>query len=125
ADSKVEYMLVVWLTPDAARRSAAINAAYLWEIDTAMKAHGIEMPFPQRDLNLRSVFGLTGDHALAALQGRQISSNSRDDAAAAPEQLPPHEREQLARNDAGKDVEAGAAQAATEVAKQPRDEDQS
>lgn len=124
ADSKVEYMLVVWLTPDAARRNAAINAAYLWEIDTSMKAHGIEMPFPQRDLNLRSVFGLAGDEALAALHGQCGLSNSRIDAAAAPEQLPAHEREQLSRNDAGKDVEAGAAQAVTEHVKQPRADDQ-
>ncbi len=116
ADSKVEYMLVVWLTPEAARRNAAINAAYLWEIDTSMRAHGIEMPFPQRDLNVRSLFGLTGDEALAALQGQRVLAKNRDDAIATPEKLPAHEREQLSRNDAGKDVEAGSAAA-------PRDED--
>ena len=123
ADSKVEYMLVVWLTPEAARRNAAINAAYLWEIDTSMRAHGIEMPFPQSDLNVRTLFGLTGDEALAALQGQRISSNSRNDAITKPEKLPAHEREQLSRNDAGKDVEAGAARAAAEESSQPRGAD--
>lgn len=123
ADSKVEYMLVVWLTPDAARRNAAINAAYLWEIDTSMRAHGIEMPFPQRDLNVRTLFGLSGDEALAALQGQRVSAKIRNDAISKPEQLPAHEREQLSRNDAGKDVEAGAARAAAEESSQPRDID--
>ncbi|MDI1252648.1 mechanosensitive ion channel domain-containing protein [Thermomonas sp.] len=123
ADSKVEYMLVVWLTVEAARRNAAINAAYLWEIDTAMRAHGIEMPFPQSDLNLRSLFGLTGDEALAALQGKSVQAKTSADVFTAPERLPAHEREQLASNDAGKDVEAGVTQAAAEDANQPRDED--
>ena len=123
ADSKVEYMLVVWLTPDAARRNAAINAAYLWEIDTSMRAHGVEMPFPQRDLNIRTLFGLEGDVALAALQGQRIQSDSRNAVAATPDQLPAHERKQLSRNDAGKDVEAGAARAAAEESSQPRNLD--
>ncbi len=120
ADSKVEYMLVVWLTPEAARRNAAINAAYLWEIDTSMRAHGIEMPFPQRDLNIRSLFGLTGDEALAALQGRRLPAESRSEASTKPEKLPEHEREKLSRNDAGNDVEAGAARAAAEESSESR-----
>lgn len=103
ADSKVEYLLVVWLTVEAARRNAAINAAYLWELDTALKAYGIEMPFPQRDLNLRSLFGLGGDAALAALQGRH-AKGAAGGTAHPEESLSTHERAVLARNDAGKDV---------------------
>lgn len=113
ADSKVDYMLVVWLTVEAARRNAAINAAYLWELDTSMKAHGIEMPFPQRDLNLRSLFGLGGDAALAALQGQRFNAAMKPDVTAA-ETLSAHERAALSRNDAGKDVQATAARTATE-----------
>jgi small-conductance mechanosensitive channel len=119
-DSSVEFQLVVWLTDAAARRNAAIDAAYLWEIDTALKAHGIEIPFPQRDLHVRSLFGLRGDEALAALHDRSALTKTESEVAA-PERLQAHEREQLAGNDAGKDVEAGVTQAAG--ANQPRDED--
>ncbi|OHE88611.1 MAG: mechanosensitive ion channel protein MscS, partial [Lysobacterales bacterium RIFOXYD1_FULL_69_11] len=68
-DSAVEFILAVWLTEEAARRNAAIKAAYLWELDTSLKEHGIEIPFPQRDLHLRSAFGLQGDDALELLRG--------------------------------------------------------
>lgn len=53
-DSSLDYELVVWVTADAVRRPAAIKAAYLWEIETALARHGIEIPFPQRDLHVRS-----------------------------------------------------------------------
>ncbi|KAB8192089.1 mechanosensitive ion channel, partial [Lysobacter maris] len=43
-DSAVEFILAVWLTEEAARRNAAIRAAYLWELDTSLKEHGIEIP---------------------------------------------------------------------------------
>ena len=69
ADSSVNYLLVVWLNEAASRRNTAVMAAYLWELDTALKAHGIEIPFPQRDLNLRSLFGLQGAVALKAMRG--------------------------------------------------------
>lgn len=52
-DSAVEYILAVWLTEEASRRNAAIKAAYLWELDTSLQEHGIEIPFPQRDLPQR------------------------------------------------------------------------
>ena len=121
ADSKVEYMLVVWLTVEAARRNAAINAAYLWEIDTAMRAHGIEMPFPQRDLNLRSLFGISGEAALAAMQGQKLNVSGNQEAQPA-EAMSAHERATLSGNDAGEDVQATAARAATEVGNPPGDD---
>ncbi|HTL15308.1 MAG TPA: mechanosensitive ion channel domain-containing protein, partial [Thermomonas sp.] len=49
AESSVNYRLVVWLNESASRRNTAVTAAYLWELDTALKAHGIEVPFPQRE----------------------------------------------------------------------------
>ncbi|MFS8138336.1 MAG: mechanosensitive ion channel family protein [Thermomonas sp.] len=115
ADSKVEYMLVVWLTAEAARRNAAINAAYLWEIDTSMRAHGIEMPFPQRDLNIRTLFGLSGDAGLAALQGRPAHDPGSANARPSAESLSANERITLSGNDAGEDVQATATRAAAEV----------
>ncbi|QDA57639.1 mechanosensitive ion channel family protein [Thermomonas aquatica] len=120
--SQVNYELVVWLNESASRRNAAVKAAYLWELDTALNAHGIEIPFPQQDLRVRSLFGLEGAEALAAL---------RMDAARAGEMPSPRatqalnadERAQLARNDARLDTERGmqedAARAAADRARAP------
>jgi len=100
-DSAVEFILAVWLTEEAARRNAAIQAAYLWELDTALKAHGIEIPFPQRDLHLRSAFGLAGAEAIAALRGERPTAT----AAPAAREMDPVERSRLSRNDAQVEAE--------------------
>ena len=70
-DSSLDYQLVVWLTPEAVKLPSAVQADYLWEIHTALVAHGIEIPFPQRDLHLRSVLGLDPEAAQALLSGRR------------------------------------------------------
>lgn len=101
-DSAVEFILAVWLTEEAARRNAAIQAAYLWELDTALRKYGIPVPFPQRDLHLSTLFGLEGDDALAAL-GRAPEARRRASASAAA--LETRERAELARNDASEDAE--------------------
>ncbi|WP_395072893.1 mechanosensitive ion channel family protein [Hyphococcus sp.] len=51
-DSSLDFELVIWLTDDAVRRPGAVNAAYNWELETALGKHGIEIPFPQRDLHI-------------------------------------------------------------------------
>ncbi len=101
-DSAVEFILAVWLTEEAARRNVAIKAAYMWELDSALKRHGIEIPFPQRDLNLRSLFGLEGDAALAALRGEGMAGEMPARARTA---LSDDERARLSRNDARVDAE--------------------
>jgi len=58
-DSSLNFELVVWLTPEAVKRPGAVSATYLWEIDTRLRQYDIEVPFPQRDLHLRSAFGRT------------------------------------------------------------------
>lgn len=99
--SSVNYLLVVWLNAEAARRNTAVMAAYLWELDTALAAHGVEIPFPQRDLHVRSLFGLGGAEAMAALRGEPVApaKQARND------RLDAGERERLARNDASEDTE--------------------
>ena len=85
-----------------ARRNSAIKAAYLWELDTALKAHGIEIPFPQRDLHVRSLFGLSGADALHALHCDAPVAQPAEPASHA---LEPGERTALATNDARADAE--------------------
>jgi small-conductance mechanosensitive channel len=53
-DNSLNFELVVWLTPEAVKRPAAVNAAYCWELESALSRYGIEIPFPQRDLHIRS-----------------------------------------------------------------------
>ena len=66
-DSSLNFELVVWLKPEAVKRPSAVQAAYLWEIETRLKKYSIEIPFPQRDLHLRSVFGHKDDAGLLLL----------------------------------------------------------
>lgn len=66
-DSSLNFELVVWLKPEAVKRPSGVQADYLWEIDTKLKKFGIEIPFPQRDLHLRSVFGVKDGAGLSLL----------------------------------------------------------
>lgn len=62
-DSALNFQLVVWPTVEAVRRPSAMNAAYAWAIADALDGAGIEIPFPQLDLRVRSLFGREGDEA--------------------------------------------------------------
>ena len=53
-DSSLDFELIVWLTSDAVKRPGAVQADYLWAIETALGKYGIEIPFPQRDLHVRT-----------------------------------------------------------------------
>ncbi len=66
-DSALNFELVVWPSLLAVKRPASMEAAYTWAIDDALRAAGIEIPFPQRDLRLRSVLGQEGSAGLEAL----------------------------------------------------------
>lgn len=66
-DSCLKFELIVWPTLEAVKRPKAMNAAYTWAIDDALCKAGIEIPYPQRDIRIRSFFGEEGDDAMAAL----------------------------------------------------------
>lgn len=53
-DSSLNFELVVWLSPEAVKRPSAVNADYNWALETALAKYGIEIPFPQRDLHIKS-----------------------------------------------------------------------
>lgn len=93
-DSSLDFELVVWLTAEATKRPAAVRAAYNWALESALVRHGLEIPFPQRDLHIRS-WPRRGDHT--------PSGTAAATAPALPEAL----RDELSRNDALADA-AGA-----------------
>ena len=67
ADSSLNFELVIWLEPGAVKSPGAVQAAYLWELDTQLRIHGIEIPFPQQDLHVKSLFGLRDEKAQRVL----------------------------------------------------------
>lgn len=66
-ESALQFELVVWPTLEAVKRPKAMNAAYTWAIDDALRKADIEIPYPQRELRLRGFFGREGRDALTAL----------------------------------------------------------
>ena len=53
-DSSLNFELIVWLRPESVKRPGAVQADYLWAIETALRKYELEIPFPQRDLHIRS-----------------------------------------------------------------------
>jgi small-conductance mechanosensitive channel len=53
-DSSLNFLLLVWVNRQGARRPTRTRSAYLWALETKLAEYGIEIPFPQRDLHLRS-----------------------------------------------------------------------
>lgn len=105
-ESSLKFELIVWPTVEAVRRPAAIFAAYTWLIDDALRGAGIEIPYPQRDIRVRGLFGEEGEDALTSLRlepaarrhkarGPHVSSNDaaadleREDPEEAPKVPPP------------------------------------
>jgi small-conductance mechanosensitive channel len=130
-DSSLNFELVVWLTPEATKRPSAVEAAYLWALETALGRHGLEVPFPQRDLHLRSVFGLEQEAAQVWLRGQPQGQDQVAEEGPSPEPRDPPrtprgasevagldtaERASLARNDAIEEVERAGREAARQEA---------
>ncbi|MDJ0906670.1 MAG: mechanosensitive ion channel [Woeseiaceae bacterium] len=53
-DSSINFLLLVWVNRQGARRPTRCRSAYLWALETKLAEYGIEIPFPQRDLHLKS-----------------------------------------------------------------------
>ncbi len=64
-ESSLDFQLVVWLNAEATRRVGAITAAYNWALHSALEKYGIEIPFPQRDLHVKSWARATRDQNAA------------------------------------------------------------
>ncbi len=53
-DSSLNFELVVWVEHDLMISPGATQARFLWAIEDQLRAAEVEIPFPQRDLHLRS-----------------------------------------------------------------------
>lgn len=53
-DSALNFVLGVWVRPEQVKRPTALTSDYLWALDDALRKYKIEIPFPQRDLHIRS-----------------------------------------------------------------------
>ncbi|MBU0690145.1 MAG: mechanosensitive ion channel [Gammaproteobacteria bacterium] len=53
-DSSLDFELVVWVGPELIVAPGKTQAKYLWAIEDELKKRKIEIPFPQRDLHIRS-----------------------------------------------------------------------
>jgi small-conductance mechanosensitive channel len=67
-ENGLKFELVVWPALEAVKRPNAAQAAYSWAIEDALRAGGFEIPLPQRDLRVRSLFGEEGDKARTTLK---------------------------------------------------------
>lgn len=116
--SSLDFELVVWLNAEATKRPSAVKAAYLWALETALRKYRIDIPFPQRDLHIRSLFGRQGDDALAALHGG-ADDHAGTRAAGTSMALDNGERAALSRNDAEQDVGQAIAEDAVSATTDP------
>ncbi len=53
-DNSLDFQLLVWVNRSGVQRPGRARAAYMWELETGLSAAGIEIPFPQRDVHIRS-----------------------------------------------------------------------
>ena len=53
-DSSLNFELVIWVTHRLVVRPRRTNAALLWALEDELRIRRIEIPFPQRDLHIRS-----------------------------------------------------------------------
>ncbi|MBT8113167.1 MAG: mechanosensitive ion channel, partial [Gammaproteobacteria bacterium] len=60
-DSSLNFELIVWVVNKKGLHATpgSWKALYVWEIETALEKYGIVIPFPQRDLHLKSGFVTT------------------------------------------------------------------
>lgn len=63
-DSSLDFQLLAWVSKSGVRRPERVRADFYWELETKLSESGVEIPFPQRDLHLRSGFASTGEVSL-------------------------------------------------------------
>jgi small-conductance mechanosensitive channel len=73
-ENGLRFELVAWPALEAVKRPNAAQAAYTWAIEDALRAGGFEIPLPQRDVRVRSLFGEEGDKARTTLKLKAVKA---------------------------------------------------
>ncbi|MEL7728922.1 mechanosensitive ion channel domain-containing protein [Citromicrobium bathyomarinum] len=73
-DSSVNFIIHVWIT-DPEAGIGNVKSAVLKKLWHLFQDHDVEIPFPQRDINLRSAEGL--DQLIAALEQKRSGSKAK------------------------------------------------
>ncbi|RME33116.1 MAG: hypothetical protein D6794_11945 [Deltaproteobacteria bacterium] len=55
AESSLNFELIVWVVPPATMRPRGTTSVFLRAIHKALLEHGFEIPFPQRDVHIKSL----------------------------------------------------------------------
>ena len=53
-ESSLNFELIIWVTHRLAAAPGRTNAVCLWALEDELSSRGVELPFPQRDLYIRS-----------------------------------------------------------------------
>lgn len=53
-DSSLDFVLIVWVKSESVKRPVLLTSDYLWTLDDTFREFKIEVPFPQRDLHIKS-----------------------------------------------------------------------
>jgi len=55
-DSSLDFLVLFWVSRQGVRRPGRTRASFMWALETLLVENGVEIPFPQRDLHVRSDF---------------------------------------------------------------------
>jgi small-conductance mechanosensitive channel len=84
AESRLEFELVVWLTSEGIHRPLGARAAYCWAIYQSLRKYGIDVPFPQRDLHVKTSVPLRVDLGELGDRGRETGRRPAEPRAGRP-----------------------------------------
>jgi small-conductance mechanosensitive channel len=65
-ESSLDFEMRVWVGPELLTRPGGTTSRVLWALEDELTKRGIEIPFPQRDVNIRSMPLATGGGAVPA-----------------------------------------------------------
>ena len=55
-DNALEFMVLFWVSRQGVRRPGRTRASFMWELETLLVENGVQIPFPQRDVHVKSDF---------------------------------------------------------------------